>query len=126
MTNSPDRFSDHRGTIQDLLGPVDSVTEIFTKMGEVRGNHIHAETIQWTYIVFGSLEVVHAIGGSRKNPTLKSHRYKQGKLFEEPAGIAHAWRALEDTLVLVFTKGPRSGANYENDTQRLEPGERLL
>lgn len=122
MTISSRPYKDHRGVIKDLLGPVDAVTEIFTKMGSVRGNHTHRETTQWTYIAWGKLEVVHKKPGE---PEVRK-RYKAGSLFEEPPGVAHAWRALEDTLVLVFTKGPRSGANYESDTQRLEPGERLL
>jgi quercetin dioxygenase-like cupin family protein len=42
-----------------------------------------------------------------------------GELVIEPAGIPHAWKALQDTLVLVFTRGPRSGEAYESDTVRL-------
>jgi len=43
-----------------------------------------------------------------------------GELVKEPAGIPHAWLSNTDTVVLVFTRGPRSGQNYENDTQRLK------
>jgi hypothetical protein len=35
-------------------------------------------------------------------------------------GVPHAWKALEDTDCLVFTRGPRSGEDYESDTYRLE------
>jgi quercetin dioxygenase-like cupin family protein len=50
-----------------------------------------------------------------------------GEMIEEPAGIPHAWKALdEDTIVLVFTRGPRSGQAYETDTQRLPENARLL
>jgi quercetin dioxygenase-like cupin family protein len=116
MANSPDRYEDDRGVIQDLLGPIDSVTEIFTKKGSVRGNHVHEFTAQWTYVVFGKLTVyTQAPGGLPAK-----HSYTQGKLFCENPGIAHAWKAAEDTLVLVFTRGPRSGSNYEADTQRLQ------
>jgi quercetin dioxygenase-like cupin family protein len=38
---------------------------------------------------------------------------------EEP-GVPHAWKALGDTVCLVFTRGPRSGADYESDTTRLD------
>jgi hypothetical protein len=34
-------YEDARGVIQDLLGPVDSVTWITTKKGAIRGNHVH-------------------------------------------------------------------------------------
>lgn len=52
--------------------------------------------------------------------------HRAGDLFEEPAGVPHAWHAEEDTTVLVFTRGPRSGEGYESDTERLPAGERLL
>jgi quercetin dioxygenase-like cupin family protein len=105
-----DRFEDDRGIIQDLLGPIDSVTRIFTKKGAVRGNHIHERTEQWTFVVDGRLLSVRGAIEKEIGP---------GRLLHEPAGIPHAWKALEDTDCLVFTRGPRSGENYESDTQRL-------
>jgi quercetin dioxygenase-like cupin family protein len=42
------------------------------------------------------------------------------RMILEPKGVPHAWKALEDTTCLVFTKGPRSGDQYESDTYRLE------
>lgn len=110
-----DRFEDHRGVIQDLLGPVDSVTEIFTVKGAVRGNHVHHHTVQYVYIVSGLLQIVWIEDDGKH-----SLDYRPGNLVTERAGIPHAWKALEDTRVLVFTKGPRSGENYETDTVRLE------
>ena len=107
-----DRFEDGRGVIQDLLGPVDAVTRIFTKAGAVRGNHVHKLTDQWAYVVSGRL--LTALG-----PLAPEFRMP-GDLFLEAAGLPHAWKALEDTTVLVFTKGPRSGEDYETDTERLE------
>jgi len=110
-----DRFEDERGIIQDILGPLDAVTEIFTYKGAIRGNHIHAQTTQWTYVLSGRLMIATLSAG------LRQHReYGPGDMAEEAPGIAHAWKALEDTRVLVFTRGPRSGAAYESDTQRLE------
>lgn len=102
------RFEDDRGVIQDLLGPVDAVTEIFTKRGAVRGNHVHMRTDQWTYVVSGCIQ------------TAADKVYTSGMFFLEAAGVAHAWVALEDSVTLVFTKGPRSGENYESDVTRLE------
>lgn len=108
-----DRFEDHRGVIQDLLvGPIDAVTEIFTKAGAVRGNHVHLETTQWTYVVSGAMEVKSGEGQSRT--------IVPGDIICEAPGIPHAWKAVQDTMVLVFTRGPRSGEAYETDTHRLE------
>lgn len=111
-----DRFEDERGTITDLLmGPIDSVTQIFTRAGAVRGNHIHENTTQWTYIVSGMLTLASQQGGRIRTTTALP-----GDLVCEPSAIPHAWRAEEDTIVLVFTRGPRSGENYEQDTVRLD------
>lgn len=110
------RFVDERGIIQDLLGPVDAVTEIVSRAGAVRGNHLHRRTVQYTYVVRGRLLVVAAPEGGER-----TERYVgAGEMITEEAGIPHAWRALEATTVLVFTKGPRSGTAYESDTIRLE------
>jgi quercetin dioxygenase-like cupin family protein len=111
----PDRFEDERGVIQDIFGPVDAVTRITTKAGAVRGNHVHAQTIQWALVLTGQLLVVTGLGDLRREKV-----YGPGQISCERPGVPHAWKALEDTEVLVFTRGPRSGEAYESDTQRLE------
>jgi quercetin dioxygenase-like cupin family protein len=110
----PDRFEDARGVIQDLLGPVDAVTEIRSKADAVRGNHVHARTQQWTYVVSGVLLVASQPG------VVQTREVAEGEFFLEPAGVPHAWKSLTDSTVLVFTCGPRSGEAYESDTTRLE------
>jgi quercetin dioxygenase-like cupin family protein len=108
-------FTDERGTIKDLLlGPIDGVTEIFTKAGAVRGNHVHTETVQWSYVVYGILKVATYEDGEVK---LAVHQARS--LIEERAGIPHAWKAMTDCLVLVVTRGPRTAEDYEKDTTRL-------
>lgn len=116
-----DRFEDARGVIQDLLVQIDSVTEIFTREGAVRGNHTHAETKQWTYVVSGSMLTAQGLPGEVEHRLIGT-----GSLLYEPPGVPHAWKAMEDTTVLVFTRGPRSGEDYESDTRRLPEGEHLL
>lgn len=109
------RTEDSRGYIQDLLeGPIDGVTEIFTKKGSVRGNHVHQQTTQWAYVAYGVLLVAWT-----EDDGLHTKEYYQGQLVTEQAGIPHAWKALTDCLIVVITRGPRSGDGYENDTQRL-------
>ena len=114
-------FTDHRGTIIDLLGPVDAVTEIVTKAGLGQRQPRPRKTVQFTYIVSGRLLVATLLPAPRDTqaglPLMLEHG--PGDLIEEAAGIPHAWRALEDTVVLVFTRGPRSGDAYETDTERL-------
>jgi len=121
-----DRFEDHRGVIQDLplnpllklfsSVPIDAVTHISTVKGGVRGNHVHHRTTQWTYILSGRM----LVAGNHVTANGGALEFGPGAMIAEPAGIPHAWQALEDTTVLVFTRGPRSGEAYESDTERLE------
>jgi quercetin dioxygenase-like cupin family protein len=118
-----DRFEDDRGVIQDLLNDsVDAITYIFTRRGAVRGNHVHSETTQWTYVIDGRM----LIASRRPDGTAETSEHGPGELIRDEPGVAHAWKALADTEVLVFTQGPRSGANYEDDVQRLAPEDRLI
>lgn len=118
---SSDRFEDERGVIQDLFGACDAVTRITTVKGAIRGNHFHKDTTQWTYVMSGLLRVVtEGSGYSGATGPREQNDYGPGEIACEAPGVAHAWLALEDTDVLVFTKGPRSGPAYETDTFRLE------
>jgi quercetin dioxygenase-like cupin family protein len=112
-----DRFEDHRGVIEDLLiTPLDGVTRIVTHQGAVRGNHVHNRTTQWAYVVSGRLAVVTEEDGYRKR-----REYGPGEMSCEEPGVPHAWVALEDTVCLVFTRGPRTGGEgYEDDVVRLD------
>lgn len=108
-----DRFEDHRGVIQDWFGPaepIDSVTHITTLKGAVRGNHVHEFTKQWTLVLSGRL----LMASGRTQSEMGS-----GEIVMHDPGDPHAWKALEDSACLVFTRGPRSGQDYESDTIRL-------
>lgn len=111
-----DSFRDERGLIEDLLiTPLDGVTRITTVAGAVRGNHVHKTSHQWAYVVSGRLLVVTEKDGFRSR-----REYGPGEISHEEPGVRHAWRALEDTVVLVFSRGARTGEGYESDTVRLE------
>ncbi len=116
-----DRFEDARGVIQDLLGPVDAVTEISTRAGAIRGNHVHARTGQWVYVVSGSMLFTSIQADGRHDEI-----HGPGALILEAAGVPHAWKAETDCTVLVFTRGPRSGEAYETDVLRLGEQDKLL
>ena len=117
------RFEDERGVIEDLITRrIDAITEITTKAGAVRGNHVHEHTTQWAYVVSGKMWFV----SRGTDGTDTARQCGPGELVKEPPGVPHAWRAVEDTTVLVFTRGPRSGQNYESDTIRLGVEDKLL
>ena len=44
----------------------------------------------------------------------------KGDFFQTVPHESHALKALQNSLLLVITKGPRSGRNYESDTFRLD------
>lgn len=112
LTRPPINFEDERGTIRDLLTePIDSITRISTLKDAIRGNHYHEQTTQWTYVLSGMLLMANADDMFNIGP---------GELARHDPGDAHAWRAIVDTECLVFTRGPRSGEDYESDTIRLD------
>lgn len=103
-------FTDERGAIEDLVGPVDCITRIFTAKGAVRGNHVHEHTTQWTFVISGVLLIASAGKREMVHP---------GEMVVHEPGTPHAWQALTDADCLVFTRGPR-GEDYESDTIRLK------
>jgi quercetin dioxygenase-like cupin family protein len=111
-------FKDHRGEIVDLLENenINAVTMISFVRGAVRGNHFHKETTQWNYLISGSIKIVTQISAEPIVETLMV----PGDFVVTRPNVAHALVAMEDSSVMVFTKGPRGGKEYESDTFRLE------
>jgi len=111
-------FADGRGEIRDLLrdAELDSVTLIRTNRGGVRGNHYHRDTSQWTYVISGRLRWVTQKPGEEAQVDVVG----PGTFVLSPPEERHAMVAEEDTTMIVFTRGPRSGENYETDTIRLD------
>ncbi len=110
-------FQDARGSIADVLEDetIEHVTLITTAKGAVRGNHVHLETHQWLYIVSGALAyAVRAEAGPLRTGTVCA-----GDVLATGPMEAHALQALEDTTMVVMTRGPRGGREYESDTFRL-------
>jgi quercetin dioxygenase-like cupin family protein len=109
---------DRRGEIRDLLRDqrLDAVTLITTTKGSVRGNHTHKETVQWIYMLEGRVRWVSRGADDRLQELIVG----PGELLMCPPNEAHAMVAEQDASFLVFTRGPRSGDRYEEDTYRLE------
>jgi quercetin dioxygenase-like cupin family protein len=118
-TKTKVNFKDARGEIRDLIThtPVDAVTLITCTKGAIRGNHYHKKTTQYDYVLSGSLVCVSQDmqTGKRTRTTLRT-----GDVAVHPPYEAHAFQATEPSTFLSLTKGPRNGADYENDTIRLD------
>ena len=62
-----DNFEDSRGKITDIISKekIDFVTIITNKKGSVRGNHYHKKTIQYLYVLEGSILVAAQFEGKK-------------------------------------------------------------
>ena len=112
-------FVDNRGSITDILTHVniDAITLIKSESGAVRANHYHKETTQWTYILSGEVEYCSCHLQEEK---IAKKTLTKGMIVCAEPWVAHAIRSLTYSEILIVTKGPRSGKDYELDTFRLE------
>mgnify|MGYP001184374975 FL=1 len=110
-------FKDKRGIIVDLIEKtqINAITYITQKKNTVRGNHFHKKTIQWNYILSGKVILVTKKGKGKKIKKIM----KKGDLILTEKNERHAIKALVNSEMLVFTKGPRGGKEYESDTYKL-------
>lgn len=111
-------YSDKRGQIIDILQDekINSTTIItFKKKGVVRGNHFHKKTIQWNYVLDGEVMYYSQVPGKK----LDKIKISAGDLTVSYSLQKHAFKSLKKSRILVLTKGPRAGKNYEIDTYRL-------
>ena len=109
--------ADERGIITDIVSDeqINAVTLITFTKGSVRANHYHENTIQWNYVLSGEILFVTQFPDAerreiilRKGDFIVTHEYEH-----------HALKGLSNAEVLILTKGPRAGGNYESDTIRL-------
>jgi quercetin dioxygenase-like cupin family protein len=110
--------ADERGAITDLLvgEQIDAITLITSVKGTSRGHHYHRETTQWVYILEGRIKLLSQMPDAAIETTI----LEKGDLAVTQPLERHAMNFLEDSSFLVFTRGPRSGRDYESDTYRLD------
>jgi len=110
-------FADDRGEITDLIegGSINAITYISFVEGAIRGNHYHKKTTQWNYVISGKIKLVSHIHGEPIVETIMG----VGDMTITKPNESHALVAMSDSKLMVFTKGPRGGKDYENDTFRL-------
>ncbi len=113
-------FSDERGAITDILnGEMHNLGIITSKKGSIRGNHYHKAQTQYTYILKGKIEMTTK---DLREPSSvpKTAIIAEGDLITHPAMVAHAYKALEDSVFLAITTKRRDKGGYEDDTFRIE------
>jgi quercetin dioxygenase-like cupin family protein len=118
-------FEDDRGMIKDIMTytPVDAITYITFKKDAVRGNHFHNKTMQYDYIISGKLV---CRTRENENSEVDESVVEAGDFITHPYPNWHAYKALEDSIMISCTNGPRQGDEYEDDTIRLSPEQKLF
>ena len=111
---------DDRGSISDILQQVtvDCVTLITIKKDAIRGNHYHKDSIQYSYVLSGEVSAYTQI----PNEKVEKAVLKAGDMLESPVMEMHSLHGVNDnSVLLILTKGPRGGGQYEEDTFRVPP-----
>ena len=118
LINLKPAYSDARGCIIDLIADdeVNAVTLITFRPGAIRANHYHERTIQWNYVISGEILLVTQMPNCERNERILG----RGDFAVTRECERHALKGLRDSEVLIITKGPRAGSQYENDTFRLD------
>ncbi|MGK0296856.1 MAG: quercetin dioxygenase-like cupin family protein [Gammaproteobacteria bacterium] len=117
--NTDIAFKDDRGEISDLIEneEINAITRISFNSGAIRANHYHKETTQWNYVLSGDIRLVTKL----PNEIPVEIVMYEGDLYVTEPNESHALQCLSDNaLLLVFTKGPRAGKEYESDTFHLD------
>lgn len=125
IINLKPAFSDSRGDITDLIdgNEINAITYISFAKNAVRGNHYHKHTIQWNYVISGEILLVTQMPGR----DIVEKILTKGDYVVSYENERHALKGISDySEVLIFTKGPRAGSDYEEDTFRLSEDELLI
>ena len=111
-------LQDKRGDIFDILEEtvrhVGMVT--FTKAGIVRASHYHKKSVQYQYVLSGTIRLtVHDLEGKRR----KSYVMGTGGYASIPPRVVHVVTSLSPASMLDLTTISRKNDGYERDTVRV-------
>ena len=111
---------DDRGKIIDILDD-----EIFShagictfNKGAIRANHYHKKTVQLNYILSGRI-LYRSKNLTKDNSPLEELILKEGDMIESGILEWHSMEALDDSVLLFFTRKNREDGGYESDTFRI-------
>ena len=112
-------FKDKRGYILDISYKEDfnHSTLISSNKNSVRANHYHKKTTQISFILNGSCFYFSKKLNQKKTKKIKLKKFDY---LITRANEIHAYKFLEKTEMIVFSKGLRGGKDYEKDTFRVQ------
>lgn len=116
VTQVPIAFSDHRGSITDLIeGRAVQHVALFTcVMGAARGNHYHKTATSFIYVLAGAFRIRYRTA----NTPVQHVIAEAGALVRIDPLEVHELTALDDSTFLMMTAGPDGGRQYLTDTVR--------
>jgi quercetin dioxygenase-like cupin family protein len=112
---------DSRGRLSDIFYDenINHVAIVDSEPNVVRGNHYHKETTQYTFVTKGTIEYFYKPVDSTESA--KRVQVSEGQVVTSPPNEIHALKiGPSGNQFIVFTSGPRGGADYESDTFRVE------
>jgi quercetin dioxygenase-like cupin family protein len=113
---------DERGTIADVFfnTQIHHVAVVKSRAHALRGNHYHKESTQHMLMTKGRMEYWFKPLGSLEPSQMVM--VNVGDVVSTPPNEVHALRYLDDeeSEFIVFSEGPRGGADYESDTFRVD------
>lgn len=123
VTHLKPEFTDFRGEITRLINEpnikIRAVLLLTHKKNTIRGNHYHKKDSHWVYCLSGKFRYYEKDMTKKKTRTT-SVILKPGDLVYSKPFIAHAMKALQDTVFLAITTEKRNQKAYEADTVRLD------
>ena len=109
-------FEDQRGVIANILEePISHVAIITSKKGSIRANHYHPDQTQYVYLISGRYESISKNIKDEKAKT-QTQVIEPENLVITPPMVAHAWKVLEDSVMLNLTTGRRDKENFSEHT----------
>ncbi|MFH1827145.1 MAG: cupin domain-containing protein [bacterium] len=116
-------FKDYRGFITRIINEpkigIQAILLITQKKGTIRANHYHKKDSHWVYCLSGKFRYYEK-NPKKKQSKIQSVIIKPGDIVYSKPGIAHAMKALEDTIFLAITTEKRQQKSYEEDLVRIE------
>lgn len=112
-------FKDKRGLIADVIynTNINHIAYITTKKNGIRGNHYHKKTIQYTFVLEGTIKYYFKKKTAKKVSQLI---LKKGDLIKSKFNEIHAFKTTSSkSIMLALTAGIRGGKDYEKDTFRV-------
>ena len=112
-------FEDERGKIFDLFeNQVHHVGLITFSAGAVRAKHYHKQSIQYSYVLEGVVELI--VCPKDEPSKRETFEMPEGTAVSIQPGIVHAYRAKTSAAILDLTTLSRADNGYEDDVVRVD------